>query len=89
MQMPSPPSPSSAQTRRFERLPSASMSNAASRPANDSAQISVELSGVTTIPFGNCRSSATWRTSPSGRDQRDQPGANSPPPMKSKLIVLT
>ena len=73
-QMPSPPSPSSAHTRRFDSPPSAAMSNAVSRPVKDSATISVELSGVTTIPLGNAMPSATWRTEPSGRDQRDDPG---------------
>ena len=42
------------------------MSNAVSRPANDSATISVALSGVTTMPLGNSMPSATWRTAPSG-----------------------
>ena len=65
------------------------MSNAVSRPANDSAQIRVELSGVTTMPFGNWSPSATWRTSPSGVISAISPGANSPPPIMSKLIVFT
>ena len=65
MQMPSGPMPS-AHTRRFERLPSAAMSNAVSRPANDSEMISVEPSGVMTMPLGNSMPSATWRADPSG-----------------------
>ena len=55
----------SAQTRRLDRLPSVSMSNAAKRPPKDSEMISVELSGVITMPFGNARSSATVRAEPS------------------------
>ena len=58
-------------------------------PANDSATISVELSGVTTMPFGNAIPSATWRTEPSGVTSAMMPGANSPPPMKSKQMLLT
>ena len=69
MQMPSPVT--SAQTRRFERLPSSAMSKAVSRAANDSATISVPLSGVTAMPFGNARPSATSRAVAVGRDQRD------------------
>ncbi len=57
-QMPSGPIPS-AQTRRLDRLPSTAMSNAVSLPAKDSDTISVELSGVTTMPFGNSTPSAT------------------------------
>jgi len=51
--MPSGPSPS-AQTRRLHRPPSAAMSKEMSRRVNDSEMISVELSGVITMPFGNC-----------------------------------
>lgn len=52
MQMPSTPCSSGAQTRRLDRLPSASMSHAASRKAMDSATMSVEPSAPTAIPFG-------------------------------------
>jgi hypothetical protein len=58
MQMPSGPRPS-ANTRRPDSPPPSSMSNAVSRPANDSEMISVRPSGVTTVPFGNWMSSAT------------------------------
>ena len=62
MQIPSRPDPNRPTTRRFDRLPSASMSNAVSRPANDSEMMSVELSGVTTMPLGNSMPPATWRS---------------------------
>ena len=65
MQMPSGPRPS-ANTRRPDSPPSASMSNAVSRPANDSEMISVRPSGVMTMPLGNWMSPATWRSCPSG-----------------------
>ena len=72
-QIPSPPSPSSAHTRRSrESRRRASTSNAVSRPANDSAQIRVEPSGVTTIPFGNCEPVGDLADLAVGRDQRDQ-----------------
>ena len=74
MQIPSGPTPS-AQTRRLERLPSPAMSNAVSLLANDSAMISVELSGVTTMPLGNAMSSATRRAVPSGVTRAMIPGA--------------
>ena len=64
----------SAQTRRFDRLPSASMSNAVSRPANDSATISVALSGVTTMPFGNEMRVGHLPYRPVRCDQHDHPG---------------
>ena len=63
------------------------MSNAVSRLANDSAMISVESSGVTTMPFGNAMSSATRRADPSGVTRAMIPGAvpssgwNSTPPL--------
>ena len=50
------------------------MSNAVSRPANDSATISVELSGVTTMPLGNCDPVGDLADRAIGRDQRDDPG---------------
>ena len=86
MQIPSGPTPS-AQTRRLERPPSSAMSNAVSLRAKDSAMISVELSGVTTMPLGNAMSSATRRTDPSGVTSAMIPGAvpssgwNSTPPL--------
>jgi hypothetical protein len=43
----------SANTRRLDSPPSASIPNALSRPASDSEVISAWLSGVTTMPFGN------------------------------------
>ena len=56
--MPSGPMPS-AQTRRLLSVPSSAMSYAVSREANDSPTISVALSGVITMPFGNARPPAT------------------------------
>ena len=50
------------------------MSNAVSRPANDSATISVALSGVTAMPLGKSIPSATWRTAPSGVTRAMMPG---------------
>jgi hypothetical protein len=71
------PSPGTgAHTRRFDRLPSRSMSNAVSVPANDSETINVEPSGVTAIPLGNAIPSATRRTSPSGVTSATNPGAS-------------
>ncbi len=64
------------------------MSNAVSRFAYDSATISVELSGVTAMPFGNATPSATCRSHAVGRDETMLPGANSPPG-KSKPVLLT
>jgi hypothetical protein len=60
------------------------MSNAVSRPAKDSEMISVELSGVTTMPFGNAMSSATLRAVPSGVTSAMMPGVGFPPAMKLK-----
>ena len=77
MQIPSGPTPS-AQTRRLESVPSSAMSNAVSLRANDSAMISVELSGVTTMPFGNAMSSATAARGSVRGDERDDPGAHVP-----------
>ena len=74
-QMPSGPM-SSAHTRRFANPPSASMSNASSRPVNDSDMISVEPSGVITIPFGNAMPSATRRADPSGVTSAAMPGTS-------------
>src|SRR5580700_3407210 len=52
-QMPSgTPTPRSAHTRRFDKLPSRAMSKAVSLLPYDSATIKVELSGVTTMPLG-------------------------------------
>ena len=65
------------------------MSNAVSRPANDSEMISVELSGVTTMPLGNAMPSATWRAEPSGVTSAMIPGVGSSPAMKSKPMPLT
>ena len=92
-QMPSGPTPS-AQTRRFDNVPSSAMSKAVSRAANDSATISVRLSGVTTIPFGKAISSATSWTPPSGVTRAILPGARplartDSKSAKSKLIELT
>ena len=50
--------------------------------------ISVELSGVTTMPLGNAMSSATWRTEPSGVINAMIPGQNSSSP-KRKPTLLT
>ena len=72
-------SPSSAQVRRSVSEPSAAIVNAVSRCAWDSATISVEPSGVTAMPFGNHRSSATSRVSPSGRTTAAMPGRGSSP----------
>ena len=70
------------------------MSKAVSRAANDSATINVALSGVTTMPFGNARSEATSRASPSGVTRAIFPGALplarvSLKSAKSKLSELT
>src|SRR5262245_4660997 len=66
MQMPSgTPFRKSAHVLRFDRCPSAAMSNAVSFFPYDSATISVELSGVTAMPFANAKPSATGRTEPS------------------------
>ena len=72
-QMPSGPTPS-AQTRRFDRVPSSAMSNAVSRAANDSATMSVLLSGVMTMPFGNAISLGDLADVAVRRDQRDLAG---------------
>ena len=47
------------------REPSAPIVNAVSRPPNDSPTMSVEPSGVITMPFGNAMSSAATRCEPS------------------------
>jgi hypothetical protein len=65
------------------------MSNAVSRLANDSDTISVELSGVTTMPLGNSRSPATSWTDRSGRIRAITPAPGSAPAMKSKPMLLT
>jgi hypothetical protein len=84
-QMPSgTPSPSSAQTLRLDRLPSASISNAVSRLAYDSATISVWPSGMMSMPLGNHSPSATCRAEPSGLIMATIPGAKSWPAMRSK-----
>ena len=88
MPSPAPGPPRSAHRRRLERAPSGAMSNAVSRPAKDSAMISVWLSGVTTIPLGKAMSSATWRTAPSGVTRAMIPGRNASSP-KLKPTLLT
>src|SRR5947209_6039121 len=89
-QMPSPlpGPPRSAQTRRFDRPPSAAMSKAVSLPVNDSATTRVWLSGVTTMPLGKARPSATCLTEPSGVTRAIMPGRNSSSP-KRKLMLFT
>ncbi len=86
--MPSGPMPS-AHGRLLDRLPSAAMSNALRRPANDSETISVELSGVMAMPLGNSMPSATWRASPSGVTRAMSPGVGFSPARKSKPRLLT
>src|SRR4029079_15219003 len=88
-QMPSGANSSSAQVRRFVRLPSAAASYAESRLRYDSATISVAPSSVIAMPLGNHTSPATSRVEPSGRTTCTVPGAGSSPPMKSKPISLT
>ena len=58
---------------------------------NDSDRISVDPSGVITMPFGNAMPSATWRAAPSGVTSATMPGGadGCPPPMKSKLTLFT
>src|SRR4051794_15547817 len=73
------PSPSAAQTRRPDSVPSAAMSQAESRFPYDSASTSVPLSALTATPFGNARPSATGVTLPSGRTSASRPGAYSAP----------
>ena len=51
--------------------------------------ISVELSGVTTMPLGNAMSSATFRAVPSGLTMAMMPGVGFAPPRKSKPKPLT
>src|SRR6266536_6191762 len=76
-QMPSgAPSPRSAQTCRFDRLPSSAMSKAVSFLPWDSAMIKVELSGVMAIPFGKAIPSATCRAEQSGVTRAMIPGAS-------------
>ena len=60
------------------------MSNAVNRPAKDSEMISVELSGVMTIPFGKSMSVAAQRACPSGVTSAMRPGSGGAPPRKSK-----
>ena len=60
------------------------MSNAVSLPAKDSETISVELSGVTTMPLGNAMPSATRRADPSGVTRAMIPGAFPSPGSKSQ-----
>lgn len=52
----------SAKTLRLDSPPSGSMSNAVSRPANDSEMISLRSSGVMTMPLGKWMSPATSRS---------------------------
>jgi hypothetical protein len=47
------------------------------------------LSGVTAIPLGKARPSATSRAEPSGVTSAIAPGANSSPLAKSKAVLLT
>ena len=88
MQMASGPRPS-AQTRRLDRLPSAAMSKAVSRPAKDSEMISVALSGVTTMPLGNARSSATMRAVPSGVTSAMIPDVGGLPARNPNWMLVT
>ena len=81
------PSPRSAHTRGWDRLPSAAIWNAVSFWPYDSATISVALSGVMAMPFGNAIPSATSRADPSGLSRAMVPGANLPPG-KSKPWLL-
>src|SRR5215211_5265399 len=73
MQIPSGPTPS-AQTPRFQRPPSSAMSNAVSRPAKDSAMISVELAGVTAMPLGERDPIGYPAHGPVRGNQSDDPG---------------
>ena len=50
--------------------------------------ISVPLSGVTTMPFGNSMPSATWRAEPSGVTRAMMPGCGGSPALKSKPRLL-
>ena len=83
------PSPRSAQTRRFDRPPSASTSNAVKRFAYDSATSSVSLSAVTSIPLGNASPSATTRAAPSAVTSVITPGAYASPAARLKPPPLT
>ena len=65
------------------------MSNAVKRPAKDSEMISVELSGVITMPFGNARSSATLRAEPSGQTSAMIPEVGGSPAMNPNRMLLT
>ena len=62
------------------------MSNAVSRPACDSATISV--SRVTAMPLGNARSSATGRAVPSGVTSATMPAAGGSPANLSEPTQL-
>ena len=64
------------------------MSNAVSRLAKDSEMISVELSGVTTMPLGNAMSDATRRAEPSGVTRAMIPGALPSPGSKSQPPLI-
>ena len=81
--------PRSAQIRRPDSPPSAPMSKATRWCRYESATISVELSGVTAIPFGNARSSATSRTGPSAGTRTTEPGLNSSPAVGLNPAPLT
>ena len=70
MQMPSGPRPS-ANTRRPDSPPSASMSNAVSRPANDSEMISVRPSGVMSHAVGELDVVGDLAQLPVRRDELD------------------
>src|SRR5215212_2148586 len=65
------PSSPSAKTRRYESDPSPPTVNAVRRLPTDSATISVDPSGVMTIPFGKSRSCATTLTALSGSHPHD------------------
>ena len=71
-----------------EGVPSVAMSNAVRRPANDSEMISVELSGVITMPLGNSRSPATLRAAPSGVTSTMIPGVGGSPARNPKPMPL-
>ncbi len=90
-QMPSgaAPSPSSAQVRRSRSEPSSAMVNAVNRAACDSATTNVEPSGVTAMPLGNQRSSATCRVSPSGSTTATMPGRGSSPGIEPGMSTYT
>ena len=68
MVMPSGPRPPT-NTRRPDSPPSLSMPNAVSRPANNSAMISIRPSGVMTMPFGELDAAGDLAQVPVRRDQ--------------------